>query len=350
MTELVVTAVTVPAHTAVDFEVSPAAAALVEHATSAATRRAYLGDWDRYLAWCADRQRVPAPATAETLVEYVTHLTVAGARGRPAAPATISRALSVIVVAHDGFGYPRPNGVPAAKALKGYRRRRAAEGLREKQAPPLTLEHLRAMVDACPDSPAGVRDRALLTLGFAGMFRRSELVAFDTSDVTVDEDRGLLALVRLSKTDQDAVGVEVPIRFGSYPGTCPVRSWQAWVRLRRAAGVGDGPLLPRVDRHGRIAGEPGKTLAGMAAESGRMDGGSIGLILRRVAEHAGLPGAADFSAHSLRAGGATQAREGGAPIETIARTGRWRDGSPVVLRYARTVDRWRDNATAFMGL
>jgi integrase len=339
----------VAVHGAADFVMSPATRALVEAATSPATRRAYLGDWAKYLTWCTARGRVPAPGTAETLAEYVGHLAEEGARGGPAAPASIARALSVVVVAHGGLGHPRPDTGPAGKALKGYRRKRAAEGLREKQAPPLTLTHLQAMVDVCADSPAGARDRSLLTLGFAGMFRRSELVGFDTADIAED-DKGLVALVRMSKTDQDAVGVEVPIPYGSHPGTCPVRAWRAWMTLRETRGVAEQPLYLRVDKHGAIAGEPGRHLAGMAAASERMDGGSVGLVLRRVAAHAGLPGAADFSAHSLRAGGATQAREGGAEIEAIARSGRWRDGSPVVLRYLRTVDRWKNNAAAFMGL
>lgn len=355
MTELALSAApagaqVVPAHSAADFEVSPATEALLELSTSPATRRAYVGNWGRYVRWCGGAGRVPLPATGETLAEYATYLTEHGARGGPAAPRTIEQALSTIVAAHAGTGHPRPDTRLAGQVVKGYRRRRAAEGTRDRQAPPLTLNHLRAMVEHCPATAAGVRDHSLLTLGFAGMFRRSEIVAFDESDVTEDEDRGLLVLVRMSKTDQDAVGVEVPIKYGNHPETCPVRTWQAWQALRARRGIVGGPLYLRVDRHGQIAGQPGAVLAGQSSWDGRLDEGSVSLVIRRAGRAAELPGAADFSAHSLRAGGATQAREGGAEIEAIARSGRWRDGSPVVLRYVRTVDRWKKNATAYMGL
>lgn len=97
-----------------------------------------------------------------------------------------------------------------------------------------------------------------------------------------------------------------------------------------------GRLLRSVTRHGRI----GESLSVVA----------IGDVVRAAAVRAGLPEAQRYSAHSLRAGGATSAYKVGAPVSVIAAHGRWAPGSPVVLSHVRAVDHWRDNALQGIGL
>ncbi len=91
-------------------------------------------------------------------------------------------------------------------------------------------------------------DRALLLVGFAGGFRRSELANLNVGDIEFTED-GLVVRLRRSKTDQEATGRKVGIPFGSNRGTCPVRSLKAWLEasgpraLARWSQATSGPAL-----------------------------------------------------------------------------------------------------------
>lgn len=103
-----------------------------------------------------------------------------------------------------------------------------------------------------------------------------------------------------------------------------------------AAGVEGGRLIRSVELGARIGGE--------------ISGDAINDIVKDAAGRAQLPGADGYSAHSLRAGGATSAYLAGVPVATIAAHGRWAPNSPVVLGYIRAVDKWRDNAVRNTGL
>jgi site-specific recombinase XerD len=186
-----------------------------------------------------------------------------------------------------------------------------------------------------PSTTIGVRDRFLVVLGFAMMSRRSELSALHLSDVTETDD-GLEVLIRASKTDQDAIGATVAVPYGSHAGTCPVRLYRAWRDELKEHGVTDGRLFRSITRHGRIG-------ASMSVDG-------IGDVVRALAVRAELPNAQAYSAHSLRAGGATSAYKAGAPVAVIARHGRWSPTSPVVHSYVRAEDRWRDNPMTGLGL
>ena len=187
-----------------------------------------------------------------------------------------------------------------------------------------------------PDALAGQRDRALLVLGFSMMARRSELAALRIGDVRFTDD-GLTVLVRSSKTDQDAAGAEVHIPHGVHPDTDPVRVTRAWLDALAEHQVTEGPLLRRINRWGQL-------------QDGGMSGAAVNEAVQRLAVVAGLDGAADFTAHGLRAGGPTEAAKAGHPTSFIAEHGRWSKTSPQVLEYIRPVDRWRDNPMRGIGL
>lgn len=322
----------VTAHTATDRAVSPSTRARILDAVPDNTRRAYTRQWDLFTGWCAEHGRASLPATGETLAEYVAHLADAGR-----SPATIEQASAAIRTAHRAAGHEhQPDTRVARLVLRGHRRNRAETGRRARQAPPVTIEALRAMVDTCdPDTVIGLRDRVVLVLGLAMMGRRSELAALTIGDVTETPD-GLEVLIRASKTDQDARGAVVAIPPGQHPDTDPVRLLRAWVAVLAEHGITTGRLLRSVTRHGRI----GASMSDVA----------IGDVVRAAAVRAGLPDAERYSAHSLRAGGATSAYKAGAPVSVIAAHGRWSPNSPVVLSYVRAVDRWRDNALKGIGL
>ncbi len=195
----------------------------------------------------------------------------------------------------------------------------------------IATAELRRLLEVTPDDPlAGLRDRAMLLIGFAGGFRRSELVALDIEDVRESEE-GLRAQVRRSKSDQEGQGREVGIPRGQHPHTCPVRALRAW---REAAGIFDGPLFRPVNRHDQVA-------------SGRLTDKGVARVVKRAATRAGMDAGA-YARHSLRAGLATAAA-GGAPERAIMRQTGHRS-LDMVRRYIRAGSLFQENAAAYVGL
>lgn len=320
-------------HTNADLVVSESTRTRIRGGVAKNTTRAYKRQWDDFTTWCRDRGRNPLPATPETLADYVGHLC-----DLDRAPATIEQAVSAIRTHHRIAGHKgEPDTDKAKLALRGYRRERAENGKRnQRQAPPVTIPALRAMIEACDTTtPIGIRDRALLVIGLALMGRRSELAALLLDDVHEAGD-GIEILIRSSKTDKDARGETIAIPRGSHPLTDPVAVWRDWVDVLASVGESEGRLLRSVTRHGRI---------GQSLHPAR-----INTIMRKLALAADIPSAENYTAHSLRAGGATVAYAAGIPISVIARHGRWNPNSPVLLRYIRAVDRWKDNAMRDVGL
>jgi integrase len=335
----------VPAgYTDADFTISAAAAERLIAAPAENTRRAHAGDWAAFEGWCSAAGRVALPATAQTFLDYVTHLIE---RPAPLAPASIDRAMGSIRAIHAERGYEdQPPVRPARRVLRAYRRQWADDGNRARKATPVKLGTLRALVDTCdPATPAGLRDRAILLLGFALMARRSELAGLDIADIRPGKE-GLDVLIKRSKTDQDGRGREVPVLTGQHPETCPVRATQAWIDLLAGRGITSGPLFRPIDRHGRIGDE--HQAAGKPRQ--RLTGRAVAEIVRRRALAAGLADASGYRGHSLRSGGASSAYEAGAPIAGIAGHGRWAEQSPVVLGYVRAVDKWKNHPMRGVGL
>lgn len=322
-----------PTHTDADLIISEATQARIRDGFAANTQRAYERQWKAFYAWCLAAGRRALPATEFTLADYVGHLCDHGRT-----PATIEQAIATIRTSHTIAGHKGEPGTQQAKlALRQYRRERAERGQRnQREAPPVTIDVLRAMIGVCDLSTTiGVRDRAMLVIGLALMGRRSELTNLTLDDVR-EADEGIEILVRTSKTDKDSRGETVAIPRGSHPLTDPVAVWRDWVNVLADAGITSGRFLRSVDRHGKIG------------DSLSPDG--VNARVRALAVKADVPRAVEYTAHSLRAGGATVAYAAGIPISVIARHGRWKPDSPVMLRYIRAVDRWKDNAMRDVGL
>ena len=149
--------------------------AYAEQSRSANTRRAYHSDWAHFAAWAADRLLAALPAEPATLALYLTDCAAT------LAVATLTRRLAAISQAHQIAGYSSPAQHEHVRSvMKGIRR---AKGTAQRQASAATTPVLKAMIVALPDSKSGLRDRALLLVGFAGALRRSELVSLDVADV-----------------------------------------------------------------------------------------------------------------------------------------------------------------------
>jgi hypothetical protein len=156
---------------------------------------------------------------------------------------TIRRRLAAITYAHRHAGYDSPGTArkhfAVREVLAGIRR---TLGVAQQGAEPLLGDAIQRIAAACPTSLLGLRDRALVLLGFSAASRRGELASIlEVQDLTF-ADQGLYILLRRSKTDQEQVGRTVAIPFGKHPETCPVMAVRSWLR---AAEISSGPALPR---------------------------------------------------------------------------------------------------------
>lgn len=287
------------------------------------TEAAYASDWRNFSAFASRVCRDRMPADSETVALYVADLRRSGRR-----PATISRKLSAIAVYHRSAGHPSPCEHDVVRAvMRGTRR---ALGVAQRQSTALTLDGLTRALAPIANDPRGLRDRALLLVGWAAALRRSELVAVNFDDVRF-EGEGVVIRVRRSKTDQDAAGDDVAVAVGSELKTCPVVALRRWLNV---AQITSGPVFRRVRRGGAIGTEA-------------LTGYSVALIAAARASDAGLEG--DFAGHSLRSGFATAAARAGSTERAIMRHGRWKD-SASARRYIRDGSRWEDNPTSTIGL
>jgi len=301
-------------------ELDRIARGLVRDARSATTIAAYDRDWQAFAAWCAEHGETPMPATAATVVRYIAALVEAGRR-----PATITRYVSSISVRHRAANVPNPAMHEAVRlALDGARRRL---GTAQRKKAPLTTDLLgRVFADLDPAAAADQQDRVILLFVYAGALRRSELVALDLDDITVDAD-GIRLRIARSKTDQAGAGVEVGIVFGDRPGTCPVTAWQTWRRTLTAAGITAGPAFRTVSPRGHVS-------------ATRMSARTVANIIKRRVAAVGLDPSA-FAGHSGRRGFATAAARAGADERAVMRQGRWRS--------RRTLDGYVDEGRLFEG-
>jgi integrase len=317
-----------------DFEVPDATSALIAEAVPENTALAYRSRWRSFEAWCAAAGRVALPATAQTAAAYLAHL--ATERGLKAT--SVDAHLTAIRAVHRGAGAVPPDGLAARKVVVAAQRREAARDGRygPRKAVPVMASDLPAIAAACaPETVTGLRDRAILLLGFALLARRSELAALNLSDIELMPGEGLAVTIRWSKTDQSARGMVRRIHYASNEPVCPVRAVLAWTSFLAARGVSAGPLFIRVDRWGNLGPAVGGRYAAAPSADGR-DGRlrpqAIGAIVAARCESAGLGAARTgerrrYSGHSLRRGGATSMLKAGAQPLNVSRHGRWSDGS-----------------------
>ena len=300
--------------------------ALTEGATllSDASVRAYAAAWKRFRAWCAANEEADLPATAEAVAAFLTQSAEQGIKA-----ATLTRWMAGISHYHRGAGYDSPTAAPHVRRTLRLLRRRF--GSAQTQKAPLLIDDLREVLERLPETIIGRRDAALLLLGFAGAFRRSELVALEVSDIG-EAPQGIIVTLRRSKTDQEGKGYTLAIPFGRQELTCPVRAVRRW---REISGVASGPLLRSVDRHGNV----GKRA---------MHPESVAAVVKRAAASIGLDPDA-FGGHSLRAGLTTSAYLGGAEDRTIMRQSRHKSRKMLDV-YIRAAEMWKSNAATKAGL
>lgn len=325
-----------PLELAAELPLTEDEASYVEAARAPNTLRGYRSDWSEFTAWCTRHRLEPLPARAATISGYLTELARAGAK-----VGTMSRRLSAIRFAHQLRDLPDPTtGARVVAVWEGIRR---THGAPPDQAAPLMPPQLLDVLDACPTTRtwktrsaepdlAGLRDRALLLVGFFAALRRSELAAL-TVDQLAEHPNGLVLALPRSKTNQFGLETElVVLPRAGHPARCPVTALTTWLG---AAAITDGAVLRPISKGNR-------------ALPRRLHPESINDLVQ-AAVHRVDPDATGYSAHSLRAGFVTFAHLRGASDRAIAHQTRHRSLATVGT-YVRIEEAWADNAATQLGL
>lgn len=314
----------------------------VEAASSANTRRAYAADWKHFASWCRRQGLELFPPDPQTVGLYITACASGTATGykKPNSVATIERRLSSLSWSFVQRGQPLDRkDRHIATVMAGIRNKHAAPP-RQKEA--IVPEDLIAMLETLNRGTLrGLRDRAMLLLGFAGGLRRSEITGLDAGrDQTEDGrgwieilDKGMLVTLR-GKTGWR----EVEIGRGSADATCPIVAVETWLKLGRIA---HGPLFRRVTGQGKKLG----------AE--RLNDQEVARLVKRAAMAAGVRGDLPegerqrlFAGHSLRAGLASSAEVD----ERYVQKQLGHASAEMTRKYQRRRDRFRVNLTKAAGL
>jgi len=311
------------------------------------TRRAYAADLADLEAYCRHHEvPLPLPLPPAVLGAYLS----ACARLRPPpALATLARRLAAMRKLHElnGFkGLDNPGQHPdLLRVWQGIRNQLTWS---QEQAAPAATAEIRRMVEACPDHLyIGVRDKALLLLGYALLTRRSELVHLDVEDLVLVE-QGLVATVWRRKTDPEGKDVQlVAIPYGTHLVTCPVRAWLAW---RDAAGLQTGAAFRPVHPRARLDSPDATAIRAQIQAVPRLRAEKVSLLLKRAAQRAGFPDWPAYSGHSPRRGAAVELRRRARATDIeIAEAGGWRNLDQV-RRYTRLAALWEDPPAGRLGL
>jgi integrase len=263
-------------------------------AHSAATRRAYRIGFAHFVAWCEQHARPHSPSSPETVADYLS------AHAAEYAAKTLRQRVAAIGYGCWQNGHEidtRSRHIQAA--LLGIAK---AKNQPQRQSAAFTADDIKAMLYATDPDTRGVRDRALLLIGFSGAFRRSELVGINIAHVAATQT-GIRIHVPRSKEDQVGRGAMVDIGFGQDAPTCPVAALRAWLTLVKDE---TGPVFRRIS--------VGQTIA-----KTRLHAGAVDRIVKRLAGAAGIvvPDGEILSPHGLRAGLITAAYKAGIGDEEI---------------------------------
>ncbi|MDO8279493.1 MAG: tyrosine-type recombinase/integrase [Burkholderiaceae bacterium] len=308
-------------------------------AASDNTLKAYAKDWAHFSRWCRMRGADPLPSSPQLIGLYFADLAAPAGRAPALSVSSIERRLSGLAwgYAQRGERLDRKDR-HIASVLAGIRRKHARPPVQKEAILP---EDLRDMLATLPHDLRGLRDRAILLIGFAGGLRRSEIVALDhgkddTPDsggwVEILEDGVLLTL--RGKTGWR----EVEIGRGSSDQTCPVHALTQWLHYAR---IDFGPIFVAVSRNG------------LKATDERLSDKHVARLIKACARDAGLrpdlPEAERvrlYSGHSLRAGLASSAEVDERHVQKQL----GHASAEMTRRYQRRRDRFRINLTKAAGL
>lgn len=293
---------------------------------SASTRKAYETDWLHFLGFCQQHNLCDLPAEPETVILYLSSMAQS-----KLSVSTIARRCTSITTIHRASGHDSPIKTDkVSRVFKGIKRKLGKPPQKRKA---LSWSDIKKIRGLCDSTIIGLRDAAIITLGWASALRRSELVSLDVEDLDISEN-GIILTVRKSKTDQEGSGSKIGIPR-SNDANCPVATVERWLARRSKYELeGESPLFVKIGASGRgrwWCGEP----------CGRLSDRMVSNIVKHYVAMAGLP-AKQYSSHSLRRGLATEAGAAGVPERVISRHTRHK--SVEVLRgYIEDGTIWHDN-------
>ncbi|PYE30460.1 site-specific recombinase XerD [Rhizobium sp. PP-WC-1G-195] len=314
----------------------------VAAASSANTRKAYAADWKHFSAWCRRSNLAPLPPHPQTVGLYITACASGAAtRGMKAnAVSTIERRLASLSwnYAQRGLLLDRKDR-HIATVMSGIRKSHAKPPV-QKEA--VLAEDIIAMVETLDRGTLrGLRDRAMLLIGYAGGLRRSEIVGLDLKAEQTEDGRGWIEILDqgMLVTLRGKTGWrEVEVGRGSSDTTCPVVAVETWIRFAKLI---HGPLFRRVTGEGKAVGPD------------RLNDREVARLVKRAAMAAGVRGdlseierTLKFSGHSLRAGLASSAEVD----ERYVQKQLGHASAEMTRRYQRRRDRFRVNLTKAAGL
>ena len=295
-----------------------------ENADADNTKRSYRSDWIHFSSWCENNRLISLPVKPETLILYLTEL------ARQYKASTIKRRLSTIARVHkeNGFESSLVYNQKVRRTLKGIHNK---IGSNQEGKKPLLAEDIKAMVKDLSGSLKDSRDKAILLIGFAGTFRRSELSGLNVEDLNFVNE-GVIITLQRSKTDQEGQGIKKGILYGENERTCPVQALKKWLDI---AGITSGPVFRNFDIHCNL-------------NDARLSDKGVALIVKRYAKKIGKD-EKDFAGHSLRSGSVTQGAINGVNDRALMNQGGWRSRS-MVDRYVKDANIFRNNLSGSLGL
>ncbi len=291
----------------------------MQKSKAANTLKAYGCDWADFVDWCAAHDEQALPTTPETIVNYINDL------ADDAKANTVARRITAISENHLAAGYDRErNPAKATMVRAAMAAIRREKGTFQRGKSPILMETLYLLADCFGEDIVSLRDRALIFLGFAGAFRRSELVHIQVEDLTLTP-QGLMIFVPQSKGDQLGKGATIAIPYAPEAEICAVRAVEAWLR---ASGLHAGPLFRGFKRNQEL-------------RDHELTDKAVALIVKKYAGMAGLD-PANFAGHSLRRGFATSAAQHDVDALSIMRQTRHKS-EKMVHRYIEQGNLFKEN-------
>ena len=286
------------------------------------TVRAYKSDFKDFGLFCVKNGFKTLPSEPKIVSLYLTHLST-----KEIKISTIKRRLVSIGVIHKIKGHYLDTKHPIIiENLMGIKRRK---GIVQKGKKPILINDLKKIIDVINqekiEDVKKLRDKSIILIGFAGGFRRNEIVSLDIEDLEFVFE-GLKIVVKKSKTDQFGVGLTKGIPYFDNTLYCPVTTVQRWINLSK---IKKGSLFRRFSKGSKIS-------------EHRLTNQTVALLIKKYLNVAGI-NSSNYSGHSLRSGFATSAAEAGAEERSImAMTGH--KSAEMVRRYIKDANVFNNNA------
>ena len=289
---------------------------------AANTVRAYKSDFNDFGLFCAKNGFKSLPSEPKIISLYLTHLSTKDVK-----MSTLKRRLVSIGIIHKLKGHYLDTKHPAIiENIMGIKRRK---GSKQSGKKPLLINSLKEIIKVIDQGQSEeikkYRDRSIILIGFAGGFRRNEIVSLDFDDLDFVSE-GLKINLKRSKTDQFGEGSMKGLPYFDNPQYCPVISLQKWIKISK---IKSGALFRRFSK-------------GSSLLEKRLSDQSVALLIKKYLELAGID-SKNYSGHSLRSGFATSAAEAGAEERSImSMTGH--KSTEMVRRYIKVANLFKNNA------